>query len=125
MVEPEEIFKDYLERPIPNSWRPTIVQIVEEFSQYRYNLTDLPNVDPVDGSTAAIIERIIKKYGCSLVSLPEETWNSSISVWDDGYWVAIVDLFTIEEGRSDLVLHLNITENNAGYKFNVHLVYVP
>jgi hypothetical protein len=42
-----------------------------------------------------------------------------------GHWEVIVDLWTKEEGQSDLVLSLMVTEAGAGHRFKVHLVYVP
>jgi len=40
-------------------------------------------------------------------------------------WQVLVDLWTQEEGRSDLALHLHVAESAGGYRFAVHLVYVP
>jgi len=42
-----------------------------------------------------------------------------------GYWDALVDLFTEEEGRSDLVLSLHVREGGGEYLFEVMSVHVP
>jgi hypothetical protein len=42
-----------------------------------------------------------------------------------GHWNVLIDLFTIEEGASDLVLEVKVREDGAGYSFEIHSVYVP
>ena len=45
--------------------------------------------------------------------------------WMGTHWEVLVDLWTKEEGRSDLVLHVKVVEDGASPRFTVHLVYVP
>jgi hypothetical protein len=40
-------------------------------------------------------------------------------------WETRVDLWTLEEGRSDLVLDGCISETEAGPSLTIHLAYVP
>lgn len=46
-------------------------------------------------------------------------------MWYGTHWDVLVDLWTQEEGRSDLVLSAKITEVPAGFSIKVHMVYVP
>ena len=67
----------------------------------------------------------VKDYGETLIDLPEETWKSSVCIWMGSRWDAIVDLWTLREGRSDLVLQTFVREAEVGFLFDIHMVYVP
>ena len=111
--------------PVPSRWRATIGAIVEALAGGRYDLDHLADVEPLDERTATQVAEAVADYGCTLVSLPEDSWVTSICQWQVGFWQVMVDLFTAEEGRSDLVLHVNVFERPSGHLFRVHLVYVP
>jgi hypothetical protein len=61
-------------------------------------------------ATAEQIRRYLADYGCTLVELPEDTWQTSVSQWMETHWEVLVDLWTAEEGRSDLVLAGRVVE---------------
>lgn len=67
----------------------------------------------------------INEYGAHLSKLPAEAWQTSVCQWMRSYWDALVDLFTIEEGASDLVLAVRIYEQDSTYSFEIQSVYVP
>ena len=62
------------------------------------------------------IELAIRRYGRTLVMPPESAWASTdiveISGVDPHSWSVQFDLWTREEGRSDLTVELTLTENN-------------
>jgi hypothetical protein len=60
-----------------------------------------------------------------LTSLPEATWETSACQWTGEYWDVLVDLFTIEEGASDLALAVRVYEDGSGYSFEIQSVHVP
>lgn len=112
--------------PIPTVWRPALARIVEAFARHDYRLgAGLPGVAPVPDETAEQVERYIRDYGATLIALPEESWTTSVCIWMDGHWDALVDLWTEEEGRSDLVLQVRVSQPGGGYVVNVDMVYVP
>ena len=114
------------ELPIPHVWRPKFKAIVSAFVKHDYKLTDeIENVNPVSPSTAKQIKEYIEDYGEELIELPEETWNTSIYISHGDHWKVLIDLFTKEEGLSDLVLNSEVRENDNGYEFKINLVYVP
>lgn len=84
----------------------------------------VPGVEPVSTETATQIQRYISEYGATLVALPEETWESSVCAWTGSHWETLIDLWTQEEGRSDMVFHALVTDS-AGLSVKVGLVYVP
>lgn len=48
-----------------------------------------------------------------------------MSLWIGNHWEMLVDLRTLEEGRSDLVLHVKVYEEGPQFRYAVYLVYVP
>ena len=113
------------EHPVPSEWRGALQEIAEALADGNFNLHGLTDVDPLDEATAAAIARNITDYGCTLTPLPEASWDTSVCQWQREYWEVLVDLFTLEEGCSDLVLHVHVFEKTGGFIFKVHFVYVP
>ena len=126
-IKPVPVSKDEnRQQPIPAAWRSTFVAIVESLMDGKTGLMpDVVGVRPITAVDAARIASAIQDYGATLVSLPEDTWNSSVCQWMLGYWDVLIDLFTVEEGASDLVLTARVWEEDAGYAFEVRSVHVP
>lgn len=115
-----------IERKIPSSWRPVLQNVVSAFVQEGYHLkTGIPGVEEVSAKTATHVRNSIRSYGATLIDLPSETWESSVCMWYETHWDVLVDLWTQEEGRSDLVLSVRVTEGGDGFSFKVYMVYVP
>lgn len=114
------------ELPIPTVWRPIFAAIVKSFVKKDYSLTgELEYVSPVSKEKANHIKDYIEEYGEELVQLSEETWESSRYIWMGSYWDVLIDLWTADEGRSDLVLGAQVSENGNDYIVNIGMVYVP
>jgi hypothetical protein len=114
------------ERPIPTAWRQAFSDIVEAFVAADYGLDrGVEGVEPLSAETAMQIQDYIQDYGAILVSLPEQTWSTSVCIWSGDHWESLVDLWTREEGPSDLVLHARVTDTSQGFTISVHLVCVP
>ena len=114
------------ELPIPHIWRPIFKEIINAFVKGDYNLSsEIKNVNPISNETAEQIKEYVEDYGEELVELPNETWNSSVYIYYGDYWNVLIDLYTKEEGLSDLVLNAEIRENNNEYSIDIQLVYVP
>jgi hypothetical protein len=114
------------ERPIPSAWRSAIREIVGAFIRHDYHLSaGIHGVAPISAETATHIQNYIEDYGATLIDLPDETWNSSVCIWMGTKWDALIDLWTVSEGRSDLVLSLRVTEANGAFLFHIYMVYVP
>lgn len=115
------------ELPVPTIWRPTFEAIVTAMRSEDWSLSTLPvHVVRLSSDDASFIRSSIDDYGSvTLRPLPVESWDSSIAAWDGEKWVVLVDLWTVEEGRSDLVLHAFVREVAGGYEFEVYHVYVP
>ncbi|CAN7457260.1 DUF7668 domain-containing protein [Massilia sp. LjRoot122] len=114
------------EGPIPSAWRPTLKSIVDAFVRHDYRLADgVAGVAPVSEKTATQIRTYIQEYGAELVSLPQESWATSVCIWMGDHWDALIDLWTEEEGSSDLVLQVHVSEVGSEPLVTVYMVYVP
>lgn len=112
--------------PVASKWRPVLAEIVRALARGDYELASgVPGVAPVSTGTAAQIEQGLADHGATLIELPEEAWETSIAQWMGDHWEVLIDLWTQEEGCSDLVLHVVVAESGADDRFSVHLVYVP
>ncbi len=67
----------------------------------------------------------VTDYGETLAELPDDTWQSSVSQWMGTHWDILVDLWTVESGKSDLVLSGRVFESNGGYRFEIDSLHVP
>lgn len=113
------------QRPIPSVWREKISEIADAIADEDYRLSKLRGVRPIDDKRANAIKGNIAAYGAKLRPLPDDTWYTSVCHWMNGYWDALIDLFTAEEGASDLVLSLRVYEVDGKYDFEVRSVHVP
>jgi hypothetical protein len=118
---------DSREGPIPEAWRPTLAAIVDSLVRGDAVIgAGLPAVDPVPPDVSRRCLQAVDDYGAvTLMSLPDEAWDASVALWFGDRWRCLVDLWTEEEGRSDLVLDIDVFEDASGYRFCVQLVYVP
>ena len=114
------------ELPIPHVWRSIFRNIVSAFVNKDYKLTfGVNNVNPISEGKAEQIKKYIEDYGEELIDLPEETWNSSVYICYGDYWNVLIDLFTKNEGLSDLVLNAEVRDKDNDYFVDINLVYVP
>ena len=114
------------ERPIPTAWRPALRRVVDSFVRSDYAVVNgVDDIESISEETAGHIQSCVQDYGATLKSLPDETWNSSVCIWMGDHWDLLVDLYTEEEGPSDLVLSARVAEGENGFRFSIHMVYVP
>ncbi len=112
--------------PVATAWRPVLSEIVRVFAQGDYGLSKpLPGVDALPKRTAEQIRAYVGSCGATLVELPAESWETSLAQWMGDHWEVLVDLWTKEEGRSDLVLSLKVAEIGGEPRFSVRSVHVP
>jgi hypothetical protein len=112
--------------PIAGAWRPTLRAVVRRFAEGDYQLAQaVPGVEPVSAAAAEQIREYLAEYCATLVELPDDTWQTSVAQWMETHWEILVDLWTAEEGRSDLVLEGKVVETSAGPRLTIHMVYVP
>ncbi|MEQ6902646.1 hypothetical protein [Nocardioides sp. YIM 152588] len=115
------------ERPVPEVWRPTLSAIVESLAREDVIVaTEVPGVEPVSEALSEMCLEAVAEYGgITLVPLPKDAWDTSVCLWQGDRWQCLVDLWTAQEGRCDLVLDVDVFEDDSGYRYSVNLVYVP
>ncbi len=112
--------------PIAGAWRPMLHNVVRCFAACDYGLEKgVCGVESVSAKTAEQIRNCIAEYGATLVDLPTDSWQTSVAQWYGTHWDILVDLWTAEEGRSDLVLAGKIVDSHAGPRLTIHMVYIP
>jgi hypothetical protein len=116
-----------LEVAIPEAWRPILTAVVDSLVRRDAVIAaGLSAVEPVSPKTRQQCLDAINDYGdATLISLPDETWNTSVCRWYGNRWNCLVDLWTEQEGRSDLVLDFDVVESGDEYRFSVGPLYVP
>ena len=115
-----------IEQTIPPEWRPALIAIVEDIRSRNLRSKEALGYDiSIDLTEIDDIYRSIDHYGGELVSLPEDTWKTSICRWMGSYWHLLIDLFTAEEGLSDLVLFVDAYEQENFTSFRIRSVHVP
>jgi glucose uptake protein GlcU len=127
MSEIIPILKDeHNQQPIPTAWRSTLFHIVEGLKVSNFDqVQNIEGIRPISAQDTDRISRSIQLYGAQLISLPDETWNTSVCQWMIGYWDVLVDLYTIEEHSSDLALALRVYEDGQKFCYEIRSVYVP
>jgi hypothetical protein len=112
--------------PAATAWRPTLKEIIRAFASGDFALErGVPAVAPVTSEVAQQISNYVKEYGETLVELPEDSWDASISQWMQSHSEVLVDPWTEESGRSDLVLSARVYEREGGFVFEIDSVHVP
>lgn len=112
--------------PVADAWRPKIRGIVKALAEGDYDLSrGVPSVALHSRATADQIRTYVTDFGEALADLPEETWDTSVSQWMGTHWDVLVDLWTVESGRSDLVLDLRVYEAENGFRFEIVSLHVP
>lgn len=117
-----------VETEVPHVWRHTISAIVDSLIAGDAELGQgLEAVVPLSAEDTALCREQVAKYGsATLVPLPDEAWTGSAALWQGDRWDCLVDLWSAEEGRLDLILDLRVTEDGSNsYRFSPYFVYVP
>lgn len=114
------------QHPIPTAWKKTFCAIVDAMKDGDFRLdSKVVGVSSISAADANRMANNIKSYGAHLASLTEESWHTSVCQWMRGYWDVLIDLVTIEEGISDLVLAVRVYEKGTAYDFEVQSIHVP
>lgn len=114
------------ELPVPSRWRPTIASIVDAFCEGDFSLArGIEGAHLSNALDGAWLAQQVEGYGATLDRLSPQAWQTSICVWMGEWWEALIDLFTLKEGRSDLVLFLRIYQRETSYDFEVGSLHVP
>ena len=126
MVNVAEIKDSSRQAPTPTTWRPVFKDIARALAEGDYQLQScVTAVKHLQESSALFIQQSIRNYGARLTLLSDDTWQTSVCIWTGKHWDVLIDLWTEEEGPSDLVLSAQVFESHVGFVYEVQMVYVP
>ena len=121
----EPIKDENAAHPIASAWRPALQEAIKRFAQGHYSLAGIRSMEPISEATADHIRKSIENYGETLADLPDETWETSVCQWMRTHWDVLVDLWTVESGKSDLALSARVFEVENGFRIEIDSVHVP
>ncbi len=113
---------------MPERWRPVLNSIIDRLVVRDYAGLSRDGFlgfssDPSDTS----IGHWIEEYPATLVKLPGEAWQYSSHgplASQPGFWWVTVDLWTAEEGRSDLTMEATVRDDGTTITIQVDNVHV-
>jgi hypothetical protein len=110
---------------IPEKLRPALRSVVDALVTQNYAALE------ADGRAgrvgAAGLEQAIARYGRRLVPLPEAAFEASMAYQHDAqrsHWAVDLDLWTAEEGRSDLTLSATVVEDGDDVRVEIDDLHV-
>ncbi|MDT5268362.1 MAG: hypothetical protein QOH49_548 [Acidobacteriota bacterium] len=110
---------------VPEFLIPAIREVVHELAAGNYE--GLAADGRAGRLTAGELREAVRQYGRTLVELPDEGLQY-IWVYEqqerENTWGVDVDLWTAEEGRSDLTLSLLMEQNASGVRTEIENLHV-
>lgn len=106
--------------------KATVKRIVELLVAGDYQqVANITNQQRLDSRS---IDEAITTYGCVLVSPPDQTYDEldiiAVTSSSRPCWSVRMNLWTAEEGRSDLTVELTVTEVNGQYAVELDDIHV-
>ena len=116
------------ERPVPSEWHDTLAEIAMAFNSESpaLALQIIKNVSFEDEIIKISLGQI-EDYPASKVYVGPKTWESSICIWEEGYWSLLVDLHIDDKDDqvSDLVMPVRVFIKNKAFEFQPNFIHVP
>lgn len=115
------------ETTIPEFVRPLIAALVRDLAAGNYG--DVERDGRAGHLTAEDLRRLIVDYGETLIPLPDDAFDVGGDAYllegsDPPEWAIDQDLWTKEQGRSDLTLQLDVTFADGEYRLEVTDLHV-
>jgi hypothetical protein len=111
--------------PVPERFRPLLSRVVDLVAAGDVDgLRRDPQITLADPDDPLYW---VRDYPATVVSLPEEAWRfaGAFTAGGDGCpWYVHLDLWTAEEGRSDLTLEAEVREHRDGLVVEVENIHV-
>jgi hypothetical protein len=114
-----------MDEPVPPRFRPVIASVVSRLASGDFDgirrdgflRYDVPDND---------FAMYVREYPATLVPLPDQAWeHADVVPLDDGSgWAVTVDLWSREEGRSDLSLEGTLHDTERGPRLLIDNIHV-
>ena len=112
---------------VPERFRRVIADVVGRIADGDYAGLTRDGIDPHPDADLSLWIREYGDRGATIVRLPEEAWDYAEASPADGVpgtWFVVVDLWTAEEGRSDLSMEATVREVGDGVEVEVDDIHV-
>ena len=112
--------------PLRLEWRDTLGAIIAGVKSGQYPMrSGKDTIAKVSPKTASFIASYVEDYGEVIIEQTDAAWKRSVCFWEGDKWRALVDLSTLTEPISDLVLFVDIEPRNDQNHFVIRSVHVP
>lgn len=113
------------DEPIPVRFRPLIAGVAARLAAGDYEGIVADGLVREGHHDFALF---VREYPASLVPLPPEAWvteqANAIPLNDGSGWAFVIDLYTKEEGRSDLSMEGLLFDDDNGPRLLIHNIHV-
>lgn len=116
---------------VPEHLRPALAAVVDRLAAGDYQGLKRDGIDrSPDDADLSLWIRSYGPAGATIVPLPEEAWASADAIpvipvtGQPGHWGVVVDLWTREEGMSDLSMEATVTESPDGISVVIDGIHV-
>jgi hypothetical protein len=113
---------------VPARFRPALADVVARLAALDYEGLKRDGIDPSpDDADLSMWIRNYGETGATIVPLPDVAWAKA-EAWPieahPDQWFAVLDLWTQEEGMSDLSLEATVTESSGEVTVVIHNIHV-
>jgi hypothetical protein len=111
---------------VPERFRPALAAVVERLAAGDFAGLKRDGIDPYPDADLSLWIRNYGSAGATIVPLPEEAWESAgaIPTVRPGEWAIVVDLWTREEGKSDLSMEATVLDSPGGISVVINSIHV-
>ena len=113
--------------PVPTRFRPSISRVVARLAAGDYEGLRRDGTQAHPDADLSMWIRDYGRDGATLIPLPDEAWDSAEAFeLDDepGTWQVVIDLWTEEEGRSDLSMEALVIDDETDPLVRVNDIHV-
>jgi hypothetical protein len=113
--------------PVPERFRGVIADVVARVADGDYAGLKRDGIDPHPDADLSMWIREYGDRGATVVRLPEAAWEFAEAFPAEGVpgtWFVVVDLWTAEEGHSDLSMEATVREVGDGVVVTIDDLHV-
>ncbi|WP_194903818.1 DUF7668 domain-containing protein [Catenulispora rubra] len=114
------------DEPVPERFRPVLEQIAERIAAGDYDCLTR-DFSPYADAPVHDLGVWARDYPATFVAFPPEAWQYAHVFHDRerGEWMIDIELWSVEEGRSDMMLETVIREHDGQVQVEIRDLRVP
>ena len=109
---PQPLYVAQMTDPVPERFREVLSTVVDRIAAGDFEGLKRDGIDQRPDADLSLWIRGYGETGATILPLPNEAWAHAQAWQNDeaGVWSVVIDLWTAEEGRSDLSLEATLIE---------------